>query len=425
MAFIVTVIYICLALLSPWSSYPELANLRPMVWLMALIGVVTCMQVMAGKVSLVIPQIPLLVIFLMLTMLSMAATGWLGGALTVFFQLMVPLAACVALMSNADSPNRIRWLCRSLMLVAVYLSIRAILAIEFGFDITTYGLAQRVMDNKTDTLYTIYRARAVNFLSDPNDFAQFLVACMPLTALLWRRRSVVGNLLQVLIPSGIMLGAIYLTGSRGGLMGLAFLAALSAARLSKFAAPLVGIGVVAIMLAMGFSSGREASIGGGTAGDRINLWSDAIMVARAHPLLGVGYGNILDHLDQTAHNSYLLCLAEIGFPGLYFWLASFSFTMFQLWSTLSDPQITEDARRNCRLAMASLASVMITSFFLSRTYSLTLYIFLGAAIAAVLVARKEMAPPPPIFRAKWFIWNGAVAAMLLGVAYGMVKMPHG
>ena len=177
------------------------------------------------------------------------------------------------------------------------------------------------------------------------------------------------------------------------------------------------------MLALGFSGGREASLGGGTGAGRIDLWAEAIMVARAHPILGVGYGNILDHLELTAHNSYLLCLTEIGVPGLFFWLASFSFAMFQMWPMLTHPELSAETRRYCRLALGSLVSVMITSFFLSRTYSLTLYLSLGIAVGVLLTARKELlTDPPPLFRIKWFFWNGGMMVAVLAVAYVMVRL---
>jgi O-antigen ligase len=424
MGFLIILVYIALALLSPWAGYPALADLRIMLWLMFIIAFVTLFQIMFRKISLWVPQTPLLGIFLFLTVLSVAVTGWFGGATIAFFLVMVPLTACLALIGNVSSLSRIRWLSLTLVLVGTYLSIRGILAVEFDIDRETYAFAERIYsDDETEVIAEIYRARALSFLKDPNDLAQYLVACLPLAVFLWRRGRVIGNVFLVVAPICLMGGALYLTRSRGGLVGLAFLITLAAFRRSKFVAPLAGIGVVAGALALGFSGGRSVSISAGTGAGRIDLWADAIRLAGAHPIFGVGYGNIRDHLESfTAHNSYLLCLAETGVPGLFFWLAAFSLTFLQLWPVFSDAGISEDTRRCCRFVAGSLASAMVTSFFLSRTYALTLYIFLGTAVSAFLVARKEQAEPAPIFRSQWLLWNGLAMFLLVGVFYGMVRL---
>jgi len=424
MGFSATLVYLALALISPWAAYPELANLRIMVWLMGMIVLVTFLQVLFGRTSLWVPQVPLLGIFLSWTMLSVAMSGWLGGAVVALSQVMVPVAAYVALVANVNSSSRIRWLCWGLVLIATYLSVRVILAFQFGVDLEIYALSETVGGGeKGSVAVTIYRARALGFLADPNDLAQYLVACLPLAGLPWQRGRSISNTFQVVLPLCLMGGALYLTRSRGGLIGLAFVATVAASRVSRFAAPVVGAGLVAGMLAMGFSGGRAESLSEGTGASRIELWSDALVAAAEHPIFGIGYGSITEYLGSfTAHNSYLLCLVETGVPGLFFWLAAFTVTYFQVWPMLSDPTVSEEARRFCRLGLMSLASAMVTSFFLSRSYALTLYIFLGLATAEFLVARQEQSAPSPAFRSSWLAWNGAVAFLLIGTAYVLVRL---
>jgi O-antigen ligase len=423
MGFAATLTYIAVALLQPWAGYPEVASLRPMYWLLAIVIFVTVGQVVFARISLWVPQIPVLGVFIMLTVLSMAATGWMGGAAIAFFMVMVPLVACSALIGNADTLSRLRWLSWTLVVVAVFLSLRVVLAFSFGIGLDTYALVEIVGGDDGTPSARLYRARALGFLADPNDLAQYLVACLSLATLFWRRGRMVGNVFLVVVPICLMGSAIYLTRSRGGLVGLAFLVTLAGMRVSKLVAPLAGIAVLAGMLGTGFSGGRASILSTtGTAASRVDLWADALTIARAHPILGVGYGNIADYMDLTVHNTYLLCLVETGVPGLFFWLAAFSFTFLQLRPMLSDTQISDDARRSCRLAMASLASTMVTSFFLSRTYALTMYIFLGTAVAAFLLARKEQKEPQPLFRFTWLLWNGLAMCAVVGVTYAFVRM---
>ena len=424
MGFAATLGYVALALLSPWAAYPELASLRIMVWLMGTILVITFVQLLRGRVSLWVPQIPLLGIFLFWTALSVAVTGWLGGAAFAFVQVTIPLTACVALIGNANSSSRLRWLYRVLVLVGLYLSVRVILALEFGVDLDTYSMHEWVETGEDGSqLAGLYRARGLGFLADPNDLAQYLIACLPLAAAPWRRGRMFSNAFRVLLPLGLMGAAIYLTRSRGGLIGVAFLAAVAATRVSRFAAPVAGAGLVAGMLALGFSGGRAASLSEGTGAGRLELWSNALVAAGAHPFFGVGFGRVTEYLEGfTAHNSYLLCLVETGIPGFFFWLAAFTVTWCQAWPMLSRPEISEDARRTSRLGMESLASVLVTSFFLSRTYALTLYIFLGLAVSTFLVARKEQPELLPLFRSRWLAWNGAVAFLLVATFYFLVRL---
>ena len=339
--------------------------------------------------------------------------------LDVLSKVMVPLAASAALIGNVNSLTRIRWLSWCLVMVAVYLSVRVVLAVYFGIAVETYTVIEGDISSGS---IPIHRGRALSFLADPNDLAQYLVACLPLAVLLWRRGRSAGNTLLVVIPICVLAVGIYLTRSRGGLLGLAFLVALAVSRVSRVGAPLAGVAFAVGMLAMGFSGGRETSVSGGTGGSRIELWADVFRVFLAHPIGGVGYGNIEEYLPATAHNTLLECLVEIGLPGLYFWLATFSVTFFQLGPLRVDSQVSEDARRFCRLALASLASAMVTSLFLSRTYALTLYVFLGVAFAAFLAVRREQAEPQPLFRFRWLVWNGVLVFLTLGAFFFTVRL---
>jgi len=424
MAFVASLAYVALALTAPWEAFPALAELRIMFWLMGGIWVITFFQVIFGRVSLWVPQIPLLVTFLFLTMLSVAVTGWFGGAVIAFSQVMVPLSACIVLVAHTTSPSRARWLCRSLVLVGIYLSVRGILAVGFGIDLDTYAMAEKVNGDEQGTLLVqVYRARGLGLLNDPNDLAQYLVACLPLAVLPWRRGRIVGNFVQVVVPISLMLVAFFLTRSRGGLVALAFLVTLAASRISRFAALVSGVGVLGGMLALGFSGGRAASISEGTGGGRIAGWSDALVAFGSHPIFGVGYGNINDYMSgYTAHNSYLLCLAETGVFGLFFWLAAFTVTFFQVRPLLTDPNVSEESRRSSRLYLLSLASAMVAGFFLSRTYSLTLYIFLGLLTSAFVLARSEQSEPCPLFRSSWLAWNGMLAFLLIATIYVLVRL---
>ncbi len=50
-----------------------------------------------------------------------------------------------------------------------------------------------------------------------------------------------------------------------------------------------------------------------------NAAAKGLELLKAHPIFGVGFGNMGDYVGQTAHNSLVVCAAELGLFGLYFW----------------------------------------------------------------------------------------------------------
>ena len=57
-----------------------------------------------------------------------------------------------------------------------------------------------------------------------------------------------------------------------------------------------------------------------SASARIDSWSVAIELIQSYPLFGVGARQFIEHHPKTAHNSWLLCGAELGLFGYVPWL---------------------------------------------------------------------------------------------------------
>ena len=98
---------------------------------------------------------------------------------------------------------------------------------------------------------------------------------------------------------------------------------------------------------------------------------------RSSPILGVGYSNFTDHNALTAHNSFVLCFAELGIVGYFFWLSLLVVAILQLNQVL---QYTPGRRRWKTTAsafesalLASFAGMLVAAFFLSRSYNPILY----------------------------------------------------
>jgi hypothetical protein len=242
-------------------------------------------------------------------------------------------------------------------------------------------------------------------------------------------------------------------------------------------------------------------------GGRISLWGEALDVFRTHPIVGVGMNRFGEYSDNglTAHNSYVLCLAEIGIIGYFCWMGTIvsswtgltmilatgkkekteeekeaeqnpgllpvrSFATAQPaaqsaaapltlpvrqrdpepvavpnpWKTLAlpaapaypawsgagipahllqeddgkDPEQEQDDEAifiaGARIVRASLAGLLVSAFFISRTYSMVFYIVFGVAAAFSLLYRR--AHPEFHIETRWLI-KRIVYVMIVSIIF--------
>lgn len=239
---------------------------------------------------------------------------------------------------------------------------------------------------------------------DPNDLAYLLVTVMPLCAAfvsrsrttLWRGINA-GMLL-------LMLAAVLLTQSRGGLLGLgAALAYLTFAKRHEQAArPRVrkkGPGIFArlLLLSLGVAMAwqfmpaetrerlatlvslqNDYNTDTSLEGGRIAIWTRNSKAALRRP---IGYGlGTFERVDaslggrwRTAHNSPLLILVELGFVGCVLFLAAHVVAF----RSLATPHPGDpEAAIFCRALRASILANFVAGFFLSQSYSCALWTLL-------------------------------------------------
>lgn len=268
------------------------------------------------------------------------------------------------------------------------------------------------------------RVRYRGVLQDPNELALAGGAGLPLAFAFGqvKRRSFGHRALALLAFALVLLCAI-LTGSRGG--QLVFLAVLAAYFVNRVG--LVGLligGVLALpLLLLGGRGGEDAS---SSTMERVDCWAEALSMWREHPLLGVGLGRFTEYHYMTAHNSYLLALAELGLPGmLLFGLVLYSSAKIPLvvlkhGHGTSDPNIRAGMPVMRAWAMGLLAAFVGLSvgiFFLSFTYHYVLWIYLGLSGALYSAVHRH----DPNFRVRlgWhdFVLVALGCAAVIAVTY--------
>lgn len=169
--------------------------------------------------------------------------------------------------------------------------------------------------------------------SDSNAFGCYLATCLPIIGAQFLRSRWIGRV--ICIVAGVLaVNAIVLTRSRGAMLALAggMLIALLAAPKGKRWIILAGIIVFAIgaysLTDPGFWQRAEtiAPTEGqweGSAQGRMDIWRAALDMILDHPL-GVGTRGFLEFIGQydparahrDAHNTFILCLSELGFQGM-------------------------------------------------------------------------------------------------------------
>jgi O-antigen ligase len=144
---------------------------------------------------------------------------------------------------------------------------------------------------------------------------------------------------------------------------------------------------------------------------------------RSHPLTGVGFGQFGEYHYLTAHNSYLLTLAELGFLGMVLFSSILYVSLKIPLAILSrikhaapgsgpGPVAVAVLKPWAMALIAAFGGLMVGIFFLSFAYHYVLWIYVGLAGALYSAVRRH----DPDFNVR-FGWRdlGIVAAVDLAV----------
>jgi len=199
--------------------------------------------------------------------------------------------------------------------------------------------------------------------------------------------------LLFLISLAVILYATFLTQSRGAFVSLAMMVVYYGIRKYGLKKGMIAGAILLIPLLLFFAQGRltEISTTEESAYGRIDAWYEGLMMLLRSPLWGVGPGMFTEHNYLTAHNSYVLCFAETGLLGYFFWLGAIYFNLVGLSRSIQYELATAEegsvVSKGFFLTI-SLIGFLTASFFLSRTYTIILFINL-ALITSYLYSVEE------------------------------------
>jgi O-antigen ligase len=258
--------------------------------------------------------------------------------------------------------------------------------------------------------------RLTSSIDNPNELASILVAALVLSV------GLAGALRRIPLARFAAFGAtalcaagIFLTGSRGGLVGLtvALVAFLIVGKRWRgrvlVISVIVGVAGLAYFEYVASADIRAhiSTVGSGTG--RLDLWTVGWRMVEANPLTGVGAGNFpvssVHYLLQpgaiengryfvgtpkVTHNSYLELWDELGIVGLLLFL---TIVVFCVRCALHAARAFADRDFQMefisRAVFVALVGMLATDFFGSREYAKELWLLLALAPALLAIARAE------------------------------------
>ncbi len=383
--FLYTLIYVALVYIRPQEFVP---GLQDVPILPAALGLSFITWLFRSGKSFDAPQHLFLLFFLLAMMVSVAAAGWYGGALEVLTDFYPTMMLFYLISTSTDTLDRHRKFVGTLGLLTTVLAIH-------GIDQSLSGIGWSGAKMVEGTRITY-----LGIFNDPNDLALAFVIAVPMLCYAFSEVKQLFFKVFWLACLAAMVYGMYLTNSRGGMLGLIFITGLYIYRThGMFKALLVApVGLVPLLLAPSRLEELDASEQSATL--RIDAWYEGVQMLTENPLFGVGKGNFLEHHELTAHNSFVLIFAELGLFGYFFWLAFVGLSLYMVYriqhiqapvqkaSEQDDGAGWDAYRKIANTYLYSMLGFFAAAFFLSRSYNVLLFILCALCVALYQCVRR-------------------------------------
>ena len=270
-----------------------------------------------------------------------------------------------------------------------------------------------------DTYSIDNRVRYAGELRDPNEVALTMSAggiALLLGFSLRRRRA--ASHLAVGLGIALILATVWLTKSRGGLVAAMLVPFVYAVRRYGWRAIIPAILVAVPVLMLG---GRSDASATESTMNRYEAWVAGLDMFKHSPIYGVGARMFSDHHWITAHNSFVLTLAEMGIVGITLFVSIIYLCMKTLLVGLARLRYIPGTAAPQVWGMALLAAMSGIIFqinTLSFAYHSVLWLFFGLVGAWYSAVRHHL----PELDIKIRLPDFAVICLLV-FGYAFVALP--
>lgn len=245
-----------------------------------------------------------------------------------------------------------------------------------------------------DTYSVEGRVRYLGELHDPNEVALTISATgiAVLIAFAIRKRGKGGAFLSVL-GCILLLVTVWLTKSRGGLIAAFLVPGVYVIRRWGLRAviPLAMVAVPVLLL-----GGRSDASAHESTEMRYEAWAAGLDMVKHQPFFGVGPRMFTDHHYITAHNTYVLTLAELGVVGMFLFVSILFLSFKTLYvgiKELGKVPGTAAAQTWGMALMSGLSGIAFQINTLSFAYHSVIWLYfglIGAWYSAVRHHRPEL-----------------------------------
>jgi putative inorganic carbon (hco3(-)) transporter len=386
MLFFILCIYVSFYYIRPfeWSSG---LNGIPIFLFLGIISIISLLIVwVSGKIRLFRYKTDIMVIgFTIAIAFSHLRVGYVWGAINSVADFL-PSVICYFLVVYAlNTEKKLLNFLILIVILSLFLSYESCMQSITGF--SHGGMAPYIQDSYglNGDLIQSFRARWFGPFNDPNDLGLVMIlGCPFLVNMLFNKRYLIGSTCLVFLSYGL-----YLTNSRGAM--LAFMISVMVYLVLRYRSVKgVAFSLVIVLLVIFWGPSRVTQISGAdeSAYGRIEAWYQGFQMFKSSPLFGIGKGMFSEYHKLTAHNSFMLVLSELGVFGSFFFVGIFFYPLYWAKSLLWNyDESAEGERRRYILAagVATLIGLMVSMFFLSRSYIMVVFMVIG--IITVIINR--------------------------------------
>jgi hypothetical protein len=263
------------------------------------------------------------------------------------------------------------------------------------------------------------RVRYRGDLHDPNEVALTIIAAALslLIGFAMRHRNSMWQLVLGLAIAAVAF-TVYLTQSRGGLLAAVLVPGVFILRRYGLPALIPAVLLSVPVLVFGGRSGEAADV---STAMRYDAWATGLTMFHESPIFGVGARMFNQHHFLTAHNSFVLMLAELGIFGLFLFVCVVYLTLKALIvgvRELATVPGTAAAQVWGMALLASMAGVAFQINTLSFSYHPMLWILIGLVGGWCSAVRHHR----PEFRVRLTARDLAIVG-IASLAYPLVILP--
>src|SRR5687768_1819064 len=409
LSFIGLFIFSVVLYLRPYEFFPGLSSLTSMAFYTGLVTLLIYASTQLsteGNLTARPKEINLVLLLGAAALLSMPMAVDIGDAWKTFSeQLLKTIVIFVVLVNVVRTESRLKLLLLLVLVVSIYLSVNAINDYRLGiFEIGTSETAR-------------IRGRIKGLFENSNDLALHLVTMIPIAvALGLSGRNPLKKLVYFGI-TGLMVGAVVVTFSRGGFIGLVAAAVVLARRLGKknrvaTTGAVVCAVILFVVLAPGAFSTRLSTIFNsaadisGSASQRTQVLKRSVWVALRYPVFGVGIGNFRHKSPRNleTHNAYTQVGAEMGLAAMVVYVLFLVHPIRRMRLIEKESLAHPDRLRFYYLSIglqASLIGFMFSSFFGAVAYQWYVYYLVGYAVCLHRLFLMKYPPDDGYARERW------------------------